>query len=126
MIRLALKAKGYQNITIISDSEIGCGLPNGDYRLGDRRIITVKDGLCVMKGTDSIAGGAMSMADSAKNLFRMGVPPEQIAVMASSNPAKVCGCDDRGRLIPGCRADIVIFDKDFNVKTVFLKGKEVK
>ncbi|MBE7043614.1 MAG: N-acetylglucosamine-6-phosphate deacetylase, partial [Ruminococcaceae bacterium] len=61
-----------------------------------------------------------------KNLFDMGVSPEQIAVMASTNPAFVCGCNDRGRLETGCRADVVILDHEFNIKAVFVKGIQVK
>lgn len=125
MICLAIKAKGYQNITMISDSEMFCGLGDGVYDV-DGFDLVVEKGVCKKKGTDTIAGSTKCLADGVKNLFDMGIPPEQIAVMASKNPAVVCGCTDRGSLDVGCRADVVILDEHFNVKTVFVKGKQVK
>lgn len=56
-------------------------------------------------------------------MFKLGFKPEEIAVMACVNPAKAAGCNDRGELKNGYRADIIILDKNFNVKNVFLKGK---
>ncbi|WP_053957622.1 adenine deaminase [Inediibacterium massiliense] len=47
--------------------------------------------------------------------------------MASLNAAECFGLEDRGAIVPGLRADIVLIDdlKDFNVQRVFIKGQEV-
>ena len=49
----------------------------------------------------------------------------KIAIMASVNPAKACGCTDRGEFKPGYRADVVVFDQNFDIKAVFLGGERI-
>ncbi|MBQ3541758.1 MAG: N-acetylglucosamine-6-phosphate deacetylase [Oscillospiraceae bacterium] len=122
-IRLAIRTKGHENITMISDGSRFSGVGDGEYFQGDR-ILYVKDGLCTL-ADGTISGSSRCLSDGAQNLFRLGYTPAQIAVMAAVNPAKACGCTDRGELIPGCRADIVVFDEAFRVKAVFLKGQQV-
>lgn len=122
-IRLVLRAKGAERVTMVSDASKFSGLPDGAYPLGER-VIYIKDGLCTLKD-GTISGSSQCLADGARNMFHLGYSPEQIAVMASVNPAKACGCTDRGELAPGYRADIVVLDADFAVKAVFLKGKQI-
>ena len=48
--------------------------------------------------------------------------------MASTNPAELYGLDDRGRLIPGKRADIILFTLDnykVNIRKTYVKGELV-
>jgi N-acetylglucosamine-6-phosphate deacetylase len=119
-VRLAVRAKGIDRITMISDGDFFSGLPEGAYTWGSQAL-TVSDGLCYLPD-GTIRGSAQTLADGVKNMFDLGFRPEEIAVMACVNPAKACGCTDRGELIPGNRADIVILDRDFRVKDVFLGG----
>lgn len=55
-----------------------------------------------------------------------GIDPIAAIQMASLNAAECFGLDDRGAIVPGLRADIVLVDnlKDFNVKMVFVAGQE--
>lgn len=122
-IWLAVKAKGPEGITMISDGSKFSGLGDGAY-FQDDRMIYIQNGLCTLED-GTISGSSRCLADGAKNMFKLGYTPEQIAVMASVNPAKLCGCTDRGELSVGYRADIVVFTPDFEIKAVFLKGKQV-
>lgn len=125
-IRLVLAAKGYENITMVSDCSQYAGVGDGDYPIGDgTRFVYVRNGLCQL-ANGTIAGSSKCLDYDAKNLFQMGVLPEQIAVMACVNPAKACGCDDRGEFRIGNRADIVVFDEHFDLKAVFLGGKRIR
>lgn len=56
-----------------------------------------------------------------------GIDPIVAIQMASLNAAECFGLDDRGAIVPGLRADIVLMDnlKEFNVQKVFVEGKEV-
>jgi alpha-D-ribose 1-methylphosphonate 5-triphosphate diphosphatase PhnM len=41
-------------------------------------------------------------------------------------PAEVLGCRDRGRLEPGCRADVVALDRDsLAVRAVWIGGHPI-
>ncbi len=120
-VKMAVRAKGIDKITMISDGDFFSGLPEGEYSWAGQEFI-VSDGLCRLKD-GTIRGSARTLADGAKNFFDLGFKPEEIAVMACVNPAKACGCSDRGELVPGKRADIVILDSDFRVKDVFVAGK---
>lgn len=125
-VSLVIKAKGYKNVTAISDGVTILGYADGEYEMPDGRAVVVKNGAAYIKGTNTITGSARSLADGAKNLFSIGIPPEQIAVMACVNPAKAAGCTDRGTLDKGMRADVIVLDKDFNLVKVFSKGKEIR
>lgn len=122
-VKLAVKAKGIDRITMISDCSFFAGLPEGTYECGGQTCI-VSDGLDKLPD-GTIRGSALCLADGAKNMFDLGYAPEEIAVMACVNPAKACGCTDRGELVVGKRADVIILDREFRVKTVFLAGQMI-
>ena len=55
-----------------------------------------------------------------------GVPLADAVRMASETPARLIGIDDRkGTLQKGKDADIVILDRDINVRCVFSHGEIV-
>ena len=43
--------------------------------------------------------------------------------MLTRTPAEIIGIRNIGCIKKGCKADIVIFDSDFKIKTVLLAGK---
>ena len=46
-----------------------------------------------------------------------------LALMLSLTPARLCGCDVRkGSIAPGKDADLVVMDRDFRVRQVYVKG----
>ncbi len=55
-----------------------------------------------------------------------GIDPFTAIRMASLNAAECYGLSDRGAVAPGLRADIVLLEnlKDFNVRKVFIGGRE--
>lgn len=56
-----------------------------------------------------------------------GFDPIIAIQMASLNAAECFELKDRGAIVPGLRADIVLMDnlKDFNIQKVFIEGKEI-
>ena len=123
-IKLLLKAKGYQNVTMVSDCSHFCGMGDGEYDEGGRTIY-VRNGLCQL-ADGTICGSSKCLFDGARNMFSLGCSPEEIAVMAALNPAKAAGCTDRGELIEGYRADVLVVDREFNLKAVFVGGNRVR
>lgn len=123
-VKLVVKAKGIDRVTMISDCCFFCGVPEGKYDFNGRELYVEGGFAKLPNGT--IAGSACSLAVGAKNMFKLGFTPEEIAVMACVNPARAADAKDRGELKAGYRADIIILDKEFNVSHVFVKGKQVR
>jgi adenine deaminase len=65
--------------------------------------------------------------DHLRICVQEGVDPIIAIQMASLNAAECFRLADRGAIAPGLRADFVIFDNltEFNVKEVFIKGRQV-
>jgi N-acetylglucosamine-6-phosphate deacetylase len=108
----------------VSDTGFMSGLGDGEFIVDGRKRI-VKDGVC--RNTEGrIAGSCVSMLAGARNLLRMGIPLEEISVMASLNPARALDADKRiGSIESGKRADLIVCDSDLNIKAVFVKGKRI-
>ncbi|MCX5678921.1 MAG: N-acetylglucosamine-6-phosphate deacetylase [Candidatus Omnitrophica bacterium] len=112
LLRLAIAAKR-KNIILITDSvraeAHGCGISGGVYRL--------KDG--------TIAGSRLTMIEAVKNAVRScGVQLKDAVAFATINPARLLGIDAfKGSIARGKDADIVIFDKNFDVKMTIARGK---
>ena len=123
-IKIVYGLKGYKNITLVSDTGFMSGLGDGEFYV-DGRMRIVKDGVC-RNAEGRIAGSCVSMLAGARNLLKMGIPLEEISVMASLNPARALGADKYiGSIAEGKRADLIVCDGDLNIKAVFVKGKRI-
>jgi len=72
-------------------------------------------GVPLLAGTDSPAPGATygaSLHGELELLVRSGLTPIQALVAATSAPARAFGLDDRGRIAPGLRADLLLVEGD--------------
>jgi N-acetylglucosamine-6-phosphate deacetylase len=58
-----------------------------------------------------------------RNLALFGLDLPRVAAAASANPLALIGVDDRGRIAPGLRADLVELDEAFNVRRVMRAGR---
>jgi N-acetylglucosamine-6-phosphate deacetylase len=103
------------------------GLPEGDYDMGEGRIITVADGLAKVKGTDTIAGSTLTMERAVQNIVRFaGVTVPQASRMASANQARLLGLPGlTGRIVTGGLADLVVLDDDLAVQATLVGGRWV-
>ena len=125
VIKMAYKLKGADGITLVSDTGVMSGLGDGEFVVNGRKR-TVKNGIC-RNEQGRIAGSCVSMLAGARNLLKLGIPLEDISVMASKNPAKALGIDDKvGSIELGKRADFIVCDSELNIKAVFVKGNRCK
>lgn len=125
VIKMAYKLKGADGITLISDTGFMSGLGDGEFVVGGRKR-TVKDGIC-RNDQGKIAGSCVSMLVGAKNLLKLGIPLNEVSVMASLNPAKALGISHKtGSIEVGKQADIIVCDGELNIKAVFVKGIRCK
>ncbi len=79
---------------------------------------------CFYRKSDNIiAGSAMTMIESVKNIVSFGLSLEQAIQMATANPAKIMRCEHLGLIAPGYDADLIVFNKNLNVLQVIIQGK---
>ncbi len=121
-LKVAFKLLGEDRSIIISDSLSATDCPNGEYELGEQKII-VKDGLATLED-GTIAGSTTNLLQELKNVVSYGVPLKQAVKSVSINPAKQLRVDKiTGSIKKGKLADIVVLDKDLNLIMVIVKGK---
>lgn len=124
MLRLLLKIKGAPGISLISDAIAAAGKGDGDYQIWGETI-TVKNGRTA-NASGSIAGSVISILDAVRLLHSLGVSYVDLALMASTNPARLLEVDhDCGSIAPGKRADLVALDDAGNVKLTLISGISV-
>lgn len=81
-----------------------------------------KDRFTLPDGT--LSGSALTMLTAVRNCVeKTCISLDEAIRMASLYPARLMNLHDRGKIKPGMRADLVSFDKDFNVSTVVLNGE---
>ena len=127
LLRLILKIKGIDHVSLVTDSMRGGGQGDGESFLGrrDEAMPCVIDGGVAFLLDRTCFAGSVATADQLVRTMtkKVGVSlPEAIRMMCE-NPARILGEQTKGRLEVGCDADIVIFDEDINVKTVLVAGQ---
>lgn len=126
VVRSVLKQKGVDNVIFISDSMRATGLKDGTYTLGGLDI-NVRGNRATLVGEDTLAGSVTNLMDCMKVAVKdMDIPLETAIACVTMNPAKQLGVyDERGSLTVGKKADIVLLDKELNIKTVITNGKKL-
>ena len=93
----------------------------------DPRVI-IEDGVCKLSDRSALAGSVATMDRLIRTLVHGAeIPLEDAIRMASETPAKIMGVYDRkGSLARGKDADLIILDKDLNLRQVWAMGKLVE
>ena len=122
MLRLLLKLKGVNGISLISDAIAAAGKGDGAYDIWGETI-TVNNGR-TSNAAGSIAGSVISMLDAVRLLHSLGASYVDLALMSSLNPARLLHLDHEcGSIEIGKRADLVALDADANVKLTLIGGR---
>lgn len=122
-VRTTFKMFGDDRIIMISDSMMACGLDDGQYTLGGLDV-TVKGNVATLTGEGNIAGSVTNLMNCVRTAVKkMEIPLESAIKCAAVNPAKAIGIYDRfGSIAPGKVANIVLLDKDLNIKSIIKDG----
>jgi len=130
LLRLIYKIKGPDKIALITDSMRGAGMPDGESVIGslDNGLkVIIEDGVAKLLDRTAFAGSVAFSDRLVRNMINMAKVSVVDAVkMASTTPAKIIGANNKGELLPGYDADVVIFDKDINIFATLVGGKRVK
>lgn len=120
LIQLLMKSKPLSQLVLITDAfELAkTNLPeNSEYYFNK----------CFKrKADDVIIGSGISMLDGLQNLIRFGVTPEKAIRMAATNPARIMKQNNKGSVIPGYDADLLVLDNNFQKLFTIIDGKILK
>ncbi len=126
IVEFIRKMKGNEKVIGVTDSLMCAGLPDGEYKIGVTPII-VKGENCVIKETGVRAGSNLNMERAFKNIKKFSnLNDIEAAKITSLNSAKMLGiCRDFASIQAKKVADFIIFDKDYNIKEVYISGEKV-
>lgn len=72
----------------------------------------------------TLSGSALSLLQAVANCVNhVGIPLDEALRMASRYPARLIGATDIGDIQPGSWANLILFDQDFELKKVMLRGE---
>lgn len=129
-VQMALQCKGPGGVCLITDANVGAGLPPGRYSFGKEEIefkyegdparLTEKSSL-----PGSLAGSGLTMDRVVRNAIKMlDVDLPQAIRMATTNPAHVLGLENRkGQIKTGFDADMILLDESLKVTQTWIGGK---
>lgn len=121
LYEMVYRMKG-SKLCFITDCLPAGGLPEGEYTLGGAKII-YKNNLCKLED-GTIAGSVLKLNKGVWNVYtNTNIPLYECVNCATLNPANAIGvADKKGSIEVGKDADIVILDKEFNVKKTIIGG----
>jgi N-acetylglucosamine-6-phosphate deacetylase len=127
VLALAVRLKGPAAVALTTDAISLAGCSEKDaadrvFTLGTQRVM-LKEGRAVT--ADGILAGSLLGMDAAlKRMVDSGAARLRDAVrMATETPARLLGLTDRGRIVPGALADLVILEEDLRLHQVLLGGR---
>lgn len=130
LLKLVYKIKGADRIALITDAMRGAGMPEGESILGNKDNglkVIVENGVAIMADRSSFAGSVATTDRLVRTMVQMAdIPLVEAVRMMSKTPATIMGvAQTKGTLAVGKDADVLIFDKNINIKTTMIKGEVV-
>lgn len=128
LLSLICKIKGADRICLITDAIRACGEPDGAKSIigsiKNGMPIIVEDGVAKMPDRQSFAGSVATFDRLFKVMMNV-LDGDILSVvkMSSTTPAKLLGLTDRGEISVGKKADLLIMDKNYDIKTIILGGE---
>lgn len=119
--RVAFLAKTARRMILVSDAMAIVGADRPDMSLFGETVSLSHGALRTKSGT--LAGAHLNMAAAVRNAIGMLQASEEEALrMATLTPAEFLGLEDRGRIAPGSRADLVLLDDGWRAQAVWING----
>jgi N-acetylglucosamine-6-phosphate deacetylase len=129
-ISVFYKVKGPGNTIITSDVTHFAGMSPGKYTNSDGETIELTpEGMLRLVDQNVLYGSASPITKGVGNMMKVtGCTLGDAIKMASSNPAELYKLNDRGKIEPGKRADLIIFsieDNKLKILKTIVKGETV-
>ncbi|MBO7297781.1 MAG: N-acetylglucosamine-6-phosphate deacetylase [Clostridia bacterium] len=125
LIKMIIKIKGVDKVALITDSLEIAGTDVKEGVMSGTEFI-VEDGVCKLKDRSAFAGSVATADCLIKTLVKdCGYSIPTAVKMLTEVPAEILKIR-KGKIAKGYYADIVIFDEDINVSSIFVNGKKEK
>lgn len=128
-VQVFYKVKGPERTILVSDVSSLAGMPPGIYKSYGRKVVMTPEGKITMPSEDVLAAASFLITRGIENIMSFTQCSLADAIhMASRNPARLLGLNDRGELATGKRADLVWFRMDggrLEVRKTMVEGKVV-
>jgi N-acetylglucosamine-6-phosphate deacetylase len=123
LVRLAYRLKGRDGIMLVTDAMEALGMPPGRYSLSGKVVLV--SGQDARLEDHTLAGSLLSMDQAIRNFIAYtGCDLADAIQMASLNPARFLGMDDRlGQIAEGYQADLVILDEQIRPVMTMVGGE---
>ncbi len=123
-MRLLIKNKYTDKISLITDAMRAKGIPDGESELGGQKVFVKNGEARLADGT--LAGSVLRMNRAIENVVtKVGVPFTQAVDYATINPAKMLGIDkEAGSIKVGKRADFTVLNDKYDV-ILTVRGGEI-
>lgn len=119
-VRAALRA--IPGLYCVTDSTAAASMPDGEYALGGQRVQRCLGAVRLADGT--LAGSTLTMDDALRNLVGpLALPLPDAVRRVSTHAAQHLGLTDRGTLVPGAWADLVVLDAALQLRDVVCEGE---
>jgi N-acetylglucosamine-6-phosphate deacetylase len=123
MLSVVARAKGPDEVFLVTDGLSGLGLPPATYRLANREYTS--DGTVGRLADGTLSGSLLPLNRALRNLVdRVGLEPADAVRMATLTPARTLGLDGSlGRIEVGRTADVVLLDESWEVQATVIGGR---
>ena len=122
-MRLLIKNKPADKLSLITDAMRAKGIPDGVSELGGQ-VVYVKNGEARL-ADGTLAGSVLRMNRAVQNVVeKVGVPFTKAVDFATINPARMLGIDhETGSIAVGKRADFTVINENYDVLYTVSGGK---
>lgn len=129
-IQVFYKVKGRDNIIITSDVTHFARMKPGKYTTNDGETVELTlNGMLTYPAQNVLYGSASPVTKGIGNMMRFTDCSLADAIhMASKNPAKLYRIEDRGEIVPGKRADLILFtieESELHIIKTIIQGEVV-
>ena len=129
LIRLIYRCKCADRIELITDALCfaASGLEDGSVvtdSVGTQMIY--KDGVMKLMDEKAFAGSVATTDRLIHTVCAAGIPLRDAVRMATDTPARRIGLTNKGRIAPGCDADLLLMNENLQVEWIMANGRIIR
>lgn len=129
ILRYIVKFKNHNRIALITDAMRASGQDVKESFLGTKEQglkVVIEDGVAKLIDKTAFAGSIATSDRLVRNMINLaGLTLHEAVKMLTANPVRMLNRNlKKGSIIENYDADLVLFDENINIKSVFVAGKQ--